>query len=156
MNTPQKAKRCRRKKEAPVTGVAAPTTAQVALMGELARRWRFDLPRGYTRDLDFVRAFLDVFALDRKRNPPEQVLRRLRVARAMAFDGATAEEIVRKLDVPACLASVIYDYAKAQVPRRWADKAGDDGTKPPLDVLSERAIEDDDSVWKELEALGSA
>lgn len=131
---------------------ALPTAKELELTRELARRWRLDLPAGYAQDLQFVRGFLDVFALDGRRNTPEQVLRRLRNARQLAWDGLSAEEIARKLDVPGCLGPVLQVYGLAQVPRSWhadvdRDAAGED--EPLVDRLTEHVLAGEDQVWAE-------
>ena len=139
----------RKRREVPSEEGAA-TARQVELTKELARRWRLNLPAGYTQNLPFVRAFLDAFALDGRRNPPDQVLRRLRNARQLAWDGLTPDEIARKLDVPACLGAVLHAYGLAQVPRSWTrpeEPVEDDATL--VDRLSERVLAGDDQVWAE-------
>src|SRR4051794_19439854 len=91
------------KRERGVTG------KQLALARDLAQRWKLDLPEGRESDLAVIRAFLDAFALASD-NPFEQVLRRLRNARQLAWDGLTAEEIARKLELPGCLGPVLHAY----------------------------------------------
>jgi hypothetical protein len=146
---PNKAKRVKRGQSA--DGGALPTAKEVALAGELAERWRLDLAKDWRNDLSFVRAFLTVFALDRRENPPEQVLRRLRVARQLAWDGATGTEIARKLDVPECLGPVLHAYGLTQVPRSWREAADVDEDPPQLDRLTELSIEGDESGWQRFE-----
>src|SRR5437762_919880 len=94
------------KRQQHTSGADLPTAKELTLARELATRWRLTLPKAYEGDLPFVRALLSVFALDRSTNPPELVLRRLRNARQLAWDGIGPEEIARKLDVPACLGLV--------------------------------------------------
>jgi hypothetical protein len=131
-------------------GEALPTAKQIELARELARRWHLVLPEGSMQDLTFVRAFLDVFALDGRRNPPEQVLRRLRNARQLAWDGVVAEEIARKLDLPPCLGPMLHAYGLAQVPRSWRIEDGPAADSETLvDRLTERMLAGEDAVWAE-------
>lgn len=150
-------------RERSTAGVALPTAKELELAVELARRWRLALPAGYARDLAFIRAFLDVFALDGRRNPPEQVLRRLRNARQLAWDGVGADDIARKLDVLPCLGPLLHAYGLAQVPRRWrveSENDAVDGDDTLVDHLTERVLAGDDGVWAEFavspETNGSA
>ncbi|HEX9465944.1 MAG TPA: hypothetical protein VGB82_25370 [Alphaproteobacteria bacterium] len=154
MNPAPKTRRAKRpvRRSERADGGLLPTTKELELAAELARRWRLDLPAGYAQDLQFVRGFLDVFALDGRRNPPEQVLRRLRNARQLAWDGMSAEEIARKLDLPGCLGPVLQAYGLAQVPRSWhtesnGDAPGDDA--PLVDRLTEHVLAGEDQVWAE-------
>ncbi len=121
---------------------SAVTAKQLALARELARRWKLDLSKEHEGDLAFLRAFLDAFALSAD-NPFEQVLRRLRNARQLAWDGLTGEEIARKLELPACLGAVLHAYGLAQVPRRWRSE-GSDGEPPVLDRATELVLEERD------------
>ncbi len=147
--TPDKAKRVKRGQAA--DGGALPTAKEIALAGELAQRWRLDLAKDWRSDLPLVRAFLTFFALDRRDNPPEQILRRLRVARQLAWDGATGMEIARKLDVPECLGPVLHAYGLTQVPRSWRENVDAEDDAPQLDRLTELSIEGDESGWQRFE-----
>ena len=139
----------RRVKRASDQTGALPTAKEVALVRELEARWRLELPQGYARDLPFVRGFLDVFALGAD-NPPEQVLRRLRNARQLAWDGLVGVEIARKLGVPEQLGAVLHAYGMAQVPRWWRDEGGD---APLLDRLTAEALDGDTSAITALSAV---
>jgi len=142
-------------------GRALPTAKELDLLRELGRRWGIDLPSGYRQDLAFVRAFLDVFAFDGARNPREQIVRRLRNARQLAWDGVAGEDIARKLDVPLCLGPVLRAYGLAQVPQSWrvqgeAEKAAPQATvhetpsqETVVDRLTEAMLDGDDSAWAE-------
>ncbi len=164
MSATPKIKRPRRpvQRVADSAGRALPTAKELDLLRELGRRWGIDLPAGYRQDLRFVRAFLDVFAFDGQHNTREQILRRLRSARQLAWDGVAAEDIARKLDVPPCLGPVLRAYGIAQVPRSWRakddseehqsdqkgadDKAADEKL---VDRLTQSTLAGDDSPWVE-------
>src|SRR5256885_16263556 len=88
-------------------GAALPTAKELALLHELAARWRLGLPEGCESDLRLVRAVLDAFALSPS-NSFEQILRRLRNARPLAWDGLGGGEIAIKLELPECLRSVLH------------------------------------------------
>jgi len=149
---------------ADAAGRALPTAKELDLVRELGRRWGLELPSGYRQNLPFVRAFLDVFAFDGERNPRDQIVRRLRNARQLAWDGVAGEDIARKLDVPACLGPVLRAYGLAQVPQSWRVRDDEEkgapqaavhdtpGHETVVDRLTESMLAGDDSVWTEFAA----
>jgi hypothetical protein len=120
------------------SGAILPTVKELALVRELATRLKLALPDTYEHDLPFVRAFLSVFALDRATNPPELVLRRLRNARQLAWDGLAPDEVASKLELPVCLGPILHRYGLDQVPRRWHDGSE---PEPTIDMLLDRLTE---------------
>jgi len=154
-----KIKRPRRpvQRAADPAGNALPTARELDLVRELGRRWGLDLPAGYRQDLALVRAFLDVFALDGQRNTREQILRRLRNARQLAWDGVAAADVARKLDVPECLGPLLHAYGLSQVPRTWrvaADSEPATADETLVDRLTASELSGDEAAWAEF-AVGA-
>jgi hypothetical protein len=148
MQTARKTSRRRLvKRQQQASGTNLPTAKELALAREVATRWRLSLPATHASDLPFVRAFLSVFALDRSTNPPELVLRRLRNARQLAWDGVGPEEMSHKLDLPDCLGPILHRYGLDQVPPQWRDDSEPEPTIDRLlDRLTEAALEGDEWV----------